>query len=91
LKARYLHITVAFGGYFENRVLTQYFLLGAPSIKFKSRVLIHLSGGRGPLWKQITFKLQLLLGGPLKVKYLNITVSVAGGLESRVLTYDLPW
>jgi len=27
----------------------------------------------------------------LKAKDLNITVSVVGGLESRVLTYDLPW
>jgi len=41
LKARYLHITVAFGGYFESRVLTHFFILGAPSIKFKSRVLTH--------------------------------------------------
>jgi len=31
-------------------------------MKFESRVLTHFSGGWGPLWKQITFKLQLLLG-----------------------------
>jgi len=31
------------------------------------------------------------LGAPLKAKYLNITVSVGGPLESRILTYDLLW
>jgi len=31
-------------------------------MKFKSRVLTHFSGCSGLLWKQITFKLQLLLG-----------------------------
>jgi len=78
-------------GPFESRVLTHQFLLGAPSMKFKSRVLTHFSGGWGPLWKQITFKLQLRLWAPLKAKYLSITVSVGGGLESRALTYDLLW
>jgi len=36
-------------------------------MKFKSRVLTHFSGCWGPLWKWITFKLQLLLG-PLSKK-----------------------
>jgi len=44
-------------------------------MKFESRVLKHFSGFWGPLWKQITMKLQLLLGGPLKAEYVHITVS----------------
>ena len=54
-------------------------------MKFKSRVLTYFSDCWGPLCKQITFKLQLLLGASLKAKYLNITVSVGGSLEGRYL------
>jgi len=39
--------------------------------------------------EQITFKLQLLLGAPLKAKYLHSTVSVEAPFESRALAYDL--
>jgi len=38
------------------------FLMGAPSMKFKSRVLTYVSDSWGSLCKQIAFKLQLLLG-----------------------------
>jgi len=53
-------------------------------MKFKSRVLTHFSGCCGPLWKQITFKLQFLVGAPSKAKYLHITVSLWGAFERRV-------
>jgi len=76
-KSKVVHISVAIGGLFESEVPAYYsfctetlwkqsnyilkFLLGAPSIKFKSGVLTRVSGCWKPLWNKITFKLQLLL------------------------------
>jgi len=54
-------------------------------MKFKSRALTHFSGGWGPFAKQITFKLQLLLGAHFKAKYLNITVSAGAPLKAEYL------
>ena len=63
-KARCLHMTVAAGARLKAEYLhSAQFLLGDPSMKFNlsnaSRVSTHLIGCWGPLWKQITFKLQL--------------------------------
>ena len=63
LEASWLHITVAVGGLFASRVLTH-----AVSLRL-------LAFKRAPV-KADTFKLQLLLGAPLKARYLHITVSV---------------
>jgi len=64
----------------HSSLLTHFTFFKAPSIKFISRVLTHFSGCWGRLWKQIAFKLQLLLGAPLKEKYLHITISVEGAV-----------
>jgi len=70
LKASYLNITTAVGGFFASRVLTYYSFFKAPSMKFKSRMLTHFSGCwgpfeskvpahysfcTGPLWKQSSY------------------------------------
>jgi len=91
LKTRYVGYTLQLlsGFLWKQSTYTFQFVLEAPSTKFKSAVLTHFRGSRGPLCKQITFKLQLLLEAPLKAKYLHITVSVGKGIEGRVLTYDL--
>ena len=83
MKARRSHITVAVRGLFASTVLAHYTFFKTLSIKFKSRVLTQFSGGWGPLCKQITFKLQLLLGAPLKAKFLHITISVGGPLKAE--------
>ena len=76
LKAKYLHMTVSVGrAFWKQSTHTLQFLLGDPSVKFKSRVLTHFSGCWGPfesklpsncsccwgpLWKQSTCTLQFL-------------------------------
>ena len=66
---------------------------------FESRVLTHYSCCWWPLWKQGTYKLQLLLaaslkarnftlhlllGGPMRARYLHITIAVGVSFESMV-------
>jgi len=85
------YIIIAVRGPFQSRILTHYSFFKAPSMKFKSRIglLTHFSGCWGPLWKQITFKLQLLLRAPVKAKYLHITVSLGGPLKAEHLHITL--
>jgi len=89
LKARYFTLQLLLWSLWKQGTYTLQFLLGAPSMKFKSRVLTHFRGCWGPLSKQITFKSQLLLQAPLNAKYLYITVSLGAPLKVRVLTYGL--
>jgi len=36
-------------------------------------------------------QISVAVGAPLKAKYLHITISLGGALESKVLAYDLFW
>jgi len=59
---------------------------------FASGVPAHCSWCWGPLSKQSTCTLQLLLWAPLEVEYLHITVAFGGPYASRVHThYSYCW
>jgi len=49
---------------------------------FEINLLTHYICWWGPSWKNSTYTLQLLLGGPLKVSYLHITIAIGSLFES---------
>ena len=49
--------------------------------------MFHYSCCWGPLWKQATYILQLLLAGPFESMEFYITVAVGGPFESKVLIH----
>jgi len=64
-----LHITIAVGDLFESNF---FYITIAVGGSCESKVLTHYDCCWGPLWKQSTYTLQLLLGASLKAKYLHI-------------------
>jgi len=84
LKATYLHITTAVGSLLESKKFYITVAVGGP---FERIVPTHYNCCLGPLWKQGTYTLQLLIAAPLKASYLHIAVAVGDPFESRVLTH----
>ena len=82
----YLHIRDAGRGSLKAEYLHITVVVEGP---FESRVLTYCSCCWGPLWKESSYAIQLLLGVRSKAEYVHIRVAVKRPFGSRVLIYDL--